>query len=70
MLYYMVGRAVRGFYGDDTDLIIKGYLRDAEGIKHGDIKTWEKRTIDLLKNPKTFDYEEWCGGKLACYDFT
>lgn len=70
MLYFIVCRAFKGLYGENGELLIENYLKDAEGIKHGDIQTWVKKTQHLLKNPETFDYDEWCGGVLANYDFT
>ena len=70
MLYYLVGKAIQGRFGDEKEFIIKGYLEKAEGIKHGDIKAWVKASENLLKNPESYEYENWSGGKLANYKFT
>ncbi len=70
MLYYLVGKAIEGGFGEDKEFVIKGYLEKASGINHGDIRAWVKETNRLLKNPESYRHDDWKGGILANYNFT
>jgi hypothetical protein len=70
MLYYQVGKAFQGSFGKNKEFIINGYLQDAQDIKHGDIRKWTTDVKQLLKKPKNYNYNDWCEGKLAKYNFT
>lgn len=67
MLYYKVGKAFTGNFGEDRAYIITGYLEHAHGINHGEIRKWVIHTNELLDNPDSYDYEKWHSGILANY---
>ena len=70
MLYYVVGKTIQDDFDQNGDLLILGYLNKAQGIKHGDIKAWVKATECLLKDTKSYKYDDWRGAALANYVFT
>lgn len=60
-LYIRAGDDVRG--GRSAELV--PLMRSAERRDHSWIRTWLRRTQELIARPSTFDHVAWCGGGLA-----
>lgn len=65
MLYFMVGDAVRNDFASTPRPIVEGFVARAGNSKHPDIVRWHDRSAALLADPKSFDYDLWCGGGYA-----
>lgn len=66
LLYLMVGDAVRTQYRARSREDVERLLGLAEkNSKAHSLRLWVKRSRELMANPKTFDYKDWCGGGLA-----
>jgi hypothetical protein len=63
VLYLIVGDAVRTSYRAHTRQQVEALLRAAGRFPV--LKLWVERSGGLMERPETFDYEDWCGGKLA-----
>ncbi|MDX6548184.1 MAG: hypothetical protein QOG33_1734 [Gaiellales bacterium] len=64
-LYLLVGDAVWSRYKTSTAEEINSLLLRARGIPNEWIETWIERSAQLIENPSTFEYEDWCHGGLA-----
>ena len=62
ILYFIVGYAVHSGLKPSQQTIIEGFITLGDQYPHPDILKWQQRSEKLLNNPKTFDYEQWCGG--------
>jgi hypothetical protein len=65
VLYLMVGDAVRNGYRTVPEPIVLGFVDLADGSPDQRIRLWRTRALRLLKHPEEFQYEAWCGGRLA-----
>ena len=65
VLYFMVGDAIRSEYRSRPRPIIEGLIDRGNDYRHRDIKRWQERSRQLLKQSDLFDYGDWCGGGLA-----
>lgn len=65
VLYLMIGDAVRSQFRSVARPLVEGFIELGDGIEHPDIRLWQSRSRRLLKHPKEFSYEAWCGGGLA-----
>jgi hypothetical protein len=65
MLYLMVGDYVRRGVDHQVQFNLKDFIGKADGLDSDALRTWQRRSLDLLRHPEKFDYEEWCAGRLA-----
>jgi hypothetical protein len=65
VLYLMVGDAVRNNFNGGPRSIIDGLIANGDNFPHPGIHKWPQRSRDLIANPESFDYDDWCGGRLA-----
>ena len=65
LIYLMVGDAVRSDFNVRPRPIIEGFIALGDEYRHHDIQLWQRRSRLLLLNPDSFDYADWCGGRLA-----
>jgi hypothetical protein len=65
VLYFIVGNAVRRDFSSQPRPIIEALIDRGQDYDHPDICLWQKRSRDLLTNPKLFDSALWCGGGYA-----
>lgn len=64
-LYLISGDEIRTEFADGTEAQFVSCLADAEAFDSPTIALWRQRTLELMKHPETFDYDEWCGGGFA-----
>jgi hypothetical protein len=65
VLYLMVGDAVRAGFRSRPRPLIEGLIARGDEYPHPDIKQWQERSRQLLKQPELFDYDRWCAGGFA-----
>ena len=65
ILYLIVGDAVRSKYGTLPEPILRGFLERAAEYRDPAIQLWRQRSLELMRDPKTFEYDAWCAGGLA-----
>ena len=65
VLYLVIGDAVRTNFRTRSRPIIEGFLSRGDDYKHPVIRTWQERSRALLRDPSSFNYDEWCAGGLA-----
>jgi hypothetical protein len=65
VLYLIVGDAVRNRYKTVPEPILRGFLAAAEKYPDPRVQLWRARSLDLMRNPETFNYDDWCAGGLA-----
>ena len=65
VLYLMVGDAVRSDFASQPRPIVDGMIANGDNFVHPDIQKWQQRSRRLLANPSTFNYDDWCGRRLA-----
>ena len=65
VLYLMVGDAVRTGFATMTEPGVRALLARADGLASTRLRTWQRRSLQLMREPATFDYEDWCDGGLA-----
>ena len=65
ILYLIVGDAVRYEYKSLPEPILRGFLSLAERYPDKSVQLWRERSLDLMRNPKSFDFKAWCGGGYA-----
>lgn len=64
-LYLLVGDAVRT-QGLSCDLeVIRKLLASQQYNRNPDIQAWVQRSQKLIQSPERFQYDDWCGGRLA-----
>ena len=65
MLYLMVGDPVRSNYRSVSKEAVLEFIQQGRYTSDQDVQLWRERALELLKNPETFNYHDWCGGGLA-----
>jgi hypothetical protein len=66
ILYLIVGDAVRTRYQTRSREEVETLLARAEqSFSSGWLQLWVKRSRELMANPESFQYEDWCAGALA-----
>jgi hypothetical protein len=65
VLYLIVGDAVRTGFRSRPRPIIEGLIARAREYGHPDVREWGRRSLELLATSTDFDYDLWCGGRLA-----
>ncbi len=65
LLYLMVGDAVRTRFRNVAEVDVRAFIARADGTASQRLRTWQMRSLQLLKEPGEFDYDEWCAGALA-----
>ncbi|MEX0867874.1 MAG: hypothetical protein WD030_10990 [Pirellulales bacterium] len=65
ILYLVVGDAVRSNFRSRGKPIIEAFLARGDAYEHQAIRLWQERSRTLLRDPHTFDYDQWCAGGLA-----
>jgi hypothetical protein len=65
VLYLIVGDAVRTNYQTQSQKFIEQYLAKGKQRQAPLVNKWVDRSQKLMFEPEKFDYEDWCGGKLA-----
>ena len=64
-LYLFVGDAVRTDYQSNSSSEVNILIASAEVSQCDLIQKWRHRSLDLISNPESFDYDQWCGGGIA-----
>ena len=65
MLYLLVGDQVRCNYRSVSKEAVLEFIEQGRYTSNQDVQLWRERSIELIKNPDTFNYHDWCGGGLA-----
>ena len=65
VLYLMVGDAVRTGFRNVEEAGVLAFVALADGSRSEVVREWQARSRQLLRDPDTFDYADWCGGGLA-----
>ncbi|MEM7455582.1 MAG: hypothetical protein AAF456_14610 [Planctomycetota bacterium] len=65
ILYFVVGHALHDGFDSVPQPVIEGFVRRADNYENTDLKTWQDRCWKVLRNPATFQYQQWCGGDYA-----
>lgn len=65
VLYLMVGDAVRTGFHNESEDGVRAFIARADGTTSESVRPWQARSRQLLREPATFDYADWCGGGLA-----
>ena len=65
VLYLMVGDAVRTGFGTLSEPGVRTLLARADAVDSTPLRRWQQRSLCLMDDPGSFDYEEWCAGGLA-----
>jgi hypothetical protein len=65
VLYLIAGDAVRNEYKATPEAVLRGFLAAAESYPNPDVQLWRARTLGLMQNPETFNYDDWCAGGLV-----
>ena len=68
ILYLIVGDAVRTSFQTESKECIQEILAMTERFPRHRFHLFRHRSIELLENPTTFDYDDWCGGMLVTRD--
>jgi hypothetical protein len=68
LLYLIVGDAVRTSFQTESLESIKEILAMTESFPRHRFHVFRHRSLELIENPKTFDYDDWCAGKLVARD--
>lgn len=65
VLYLIVGDAVRSQMPAGAAPLIEAFIQRGDDYRSPLIRLWQTRSRDLLRDPSTFDYHQWCEGGLA-----
>lgn len=65
ILYFVVGHAIHDQFKTVPQPVIEGFVRRGSEYSHPDIQRWQNRCWKLLRDPDTFNYDQWCGGDYA-----
>lgn len=65
VLYLMVGDAVRTGLATLSESGVRTLLARADGIDSVPLRRWQERSLRLMRDPASFDYDDWCAGALA-----
>lgn len=65
LLYFIVGNAVRTNFRDRERYAIEGFINRGDKYPNPDIELWQQRSRALLAGKLTFNYDDWCGGRLV-----
>lgn len=63
VLYFLVGHAVRDGFRSLPRPMLEGFLHRADAYGHPDIREWQRRSRELLRDPSSLDQAAWCGGR-------
>ena len=63
--YLLVGDAVMTEYQSRSRSEIEAFLGKAKSKNHKSLNTLYERSVSLLENPESFDYDLWCGEGYA-----
>ena len=67
MLYYLVGYHYKMPSKAETNEEIQFLISKGQGVNHGDIRRWVKRSEALIQAKTIYNYDDWRGGVLANY---
>lgn len=65
VLYLMVGDAVRTGFVTLSEPGVRALLARADAMDSARLRTWQARSLQLMRDPASFDYDDWCAGGLA-----
>lgn len=65
ILYRMVGDQVRRGTDNQTEFNLRDFVAKADSFDNKALKSWQTRSMDLLRHPEKFDYDQWCAGGFA-----
>ena len=65
VLYLHVGDAVRGEFSPAWRARVEALLDAASDASDERIRLWRERSLRLIDEPESFDYDAWCDGGLA-----
>jgi hypothetical protein len=68
LLYLIVGDAVSTDFKTESMETIKDILAITERFTKHRFHIFRQRSLGLLNDPTTFDYDDWCAGKLVARD--
>ena len=69
LLHYIVGKAISSEYKTYSKINTEAFIQKGKRHKNKDIQQWAARAAELVRDPSRFEYDDWCGGKLAGYKF-
>lgn len=61
----MVGDYVRRGLDYQVEFNLKDFIKKANRFDNDALKVWQARSLELLRHPETFVYDDWCAGRLA-----
>ena len=67
--YLIVGDAVRTNYHTESRERITKFIEQAVNTRNNYLLEFAEHSKNLMSNPSSFDYDQWCDGGLAYAQF-
>ncbi len=68
-LYLLTGDAVRFEGGEAARRILSPHLERARQLEDPRLARWAQRSLELIADPRRFDWTAWCEGGLAAEEW-